>query len=202
MAHPQLSSLQPLLTLKVTVLQLRCSIVSTFCQFVIMVGDSGGIVSQVRTTWFLSWKLSIFFLTSPELTFLHCTLHLSSPSFREHSLTFCYGCIAVLGDELLYFAVPWCTVVHCYCPMMYCIEVLSNIVFWCIALHCIVGWCFTLHCLLMYCIALYSWMMAPFGALRFTGPRVLPTECVAVKVKRISKICCHCKNSDRRKIHL
>ena len=125
MAHPQLSSLQPLLTLKVTVLQFRCSIVSTFCQFVIMVRDSGGIVSQVRTTWFLSWKLSIFFLTSPELTFLHCTLHLSSPSFREHSLTFCYGCIAVLGDELLYFAVPRCTVVHCYCPMMYCIEVLT-----------------------------------------------------------------------------
>ena len=83
---------------------------------------------------------SSVFSSSPELTFLHCTLHLSSPSFREHSLTFCYGCIAVLGDELLYFAVPWCTVVHCYCPMMYCIEVLSNIVFWCIASHCIVGW--------------------------------------------------------------
>ena len=68
---------------------------TTFCQFVIMVGDSGGNVSQVRTTWFLSWKLSIFFLIwahlptlyiALELTFLRWTLHLSSPSYIVHRI--------------------------------------------------------------------------------------------------------------------
>ena len=236
MAHPQLSSLQRLLIQKVTVLQFICCMMTTFCQFVIMVGDSGGNVSQVRTTWFLSWKLSIFFLTwahlptlyialeltflhctshlrSPsyiihciwahlptlyialELTFLHCTLHLSSPSFIVYctwahlptlyiafELTFLPRALSVFLLQLycslrwsivLYFAVPWCTVVHCYCPMMSCIGVLGSILFWRIALpcntSCMVGWCITFnitfYCLLLYCIytlyciALYCLLM-------------------------------------------
>ena len=204
MAHPQLSSLQPLLILKVTVLRFICSIVSTFCQFVILVGDSGGNVSQVRTTWFLSWKLGIFFLTwarlptlyiALELTFLHCTSHLRSPSYIIHciwahlptlyvalELTFLPRALSIFLLRLycslrwsiaLYFAVPWCTVVHCYCPMMSCIEVLGSIVFWRIALpcntSCMVGWCITFnitfYCLLLYCIytlyciALYCLLM-------------------------------------------
>ena len=204
MAHPQLSSLQRLLILKVTVLRFICSIVSTFCQFVIMVGDSGGNVSQVRTTWFLSWKLSIFFLTwahlptlyiALELTFLHCTSHLRSPSYLIHciwahlptlyialELTFLPRALSIFLLRLycslrwsiaLYFAVPWCTVVHCYCPMMSCIGVLGSILFWRIALpcntSCMVGWCITFnitfYCLLLYCIytlyciALYCLLM-------------------------------------------
>ena len=191
MAHPQLSSLQRLLIQKVTVLQFICCMMTTFCQFVIMVGDSGGNVSQVRTTWFLSWKLSIFFLTwahlptlyiALELTFLHCTSHLRSPSYIIHciwahlptlyialELTFLPRALSIFLLRLycslwwsiaLYFAVPWCTVVHCYCPMMSCIEVLGSIVFWRIALpcntSCMVGWCITFnitfYSLLMYCI--------------------------------------------------
>ena len=204
MAHPQLSSLQRLLIQKVTVLQFICCMMTTFCQFVIMVGDSGGNVSQVRTTWFLSWKLSIFFLTwahlptlyiALELTFLHCTSHLRSPSYIIHciwahlptlyialELTFLPRALSIFLLRLycslrwsiaLYFAVPWCTVVHCYCPMMSCIEVLGSIVFWRIALpcntSCMVGWCITFnitfYCLLLYCIytlyciALYCLLM-------------------------------------------
>ena len=132
-----------------------------------------------------------------ELTFLHCTLHLSSPSFIVYcnwahlptlyiafELTFLPRALSVFLLQLycslrwsivLYFAVPWCTVVQCYCPMMSCIEVLGNIVFWrivwlddvlhlilrfivfwCIALHfialhCIV-FCITLHCIVLNCI--------------------------------------------------
>ena len=172
MAHPQLSSLQPLLILKVTVLRFICSIVSTFCQFVILVGDSGGNVSQVRTTWFLSWKLSIFFLTWAHLPTLYIALELTFLP-RALSIFLLRLYCSIRWSIALYFAVPWCTVVHCYCPMMSCIEVLGSIVFWRIALpcntSCMVGWCITFnitfYCLLLYCIytlyciALYCLLM-------------------------------------------